>query len=65
MSIAEIVAEIDAYLLCLRQARDLLQASDRVATRTVAGPKQAVTKPRGFAAPEISTAEAACREQDY
>jgi hypothetical protein len=47
MSNAEIVAEIDAYLLCLRQARDLLQGSNRVATRTVAGPKQAVAQVAG------------------
>lgn len=41
MSITKAIAEIDAYLLCLRQVRDLLRGSDRVSARPVRAQKQA------------------------
>jgi hypothetical protein len=41
MSTAEIITEIDAYLLCLRQARKLLDGSDGVARRHNVTRKQA------------------------
>jgi hypothetical protein len=41
MSIAKIISEIDAYLLCLRQARDLLAGPNGVAGRPNAAHKQA------------------------
>jgi len=41
MSIIEIVAEIDAALFCLRQARDLLRGPERADARPVAGRKSA------------------------
>lgn len=44
MPIAEIVAEIDAYLLCLRRARQLLASSDEVARRRNAVRKQVPTE---------------------
>jgi hypothetical protein len=44
MSTAEIITEIDAYLLCLRQARELLDGSDEVARRHNVARKQAPVK---------------------
>jgi hypothetical protein len=44
MSTAEIITAIDAYLLCLRQARELLDGSDEVARRHNVARKQAPIK---------------------
>lgn len=44
MPIAEIIAEIDAYLLCLRRARHLLASSDGVARQLNAVRKQVPTE---------------------
>lgn len=41
MSTAEIITEIDAYLLCLRRARQLLLGSSGIATRRATARKQA------------------------
>jgi hypothetical protein len=44
MSTAKIVTQIDAYLLCLRQARGLLDSSEEIARRRHALHKRAVVK---------------------
>jgi hypothetical protein len=63
MSVAEIITEIDAYLLCLRRARQLLAGSDGLARRRNAACKQAATEAKETAsaaatAPRIQMAKA-------